>query len=122
MNFSSVPCNADLTSKCATPLRPFYWLQLDEYGRMVYDEEVRPPPTSVEEQEPFWEGWSADKLGLNGEEVRSSSICKQYFFRPLLTILTPKPSVVTGNRRISLPPGACLGFNRAYISALSMGR
>lgn len=89
---------------------------------MVYDEEVRPPPTSVEEQEPFWEGWSADKLGLNGEEVRSSSICKQLFFRTLLPTLTSGPSVGTGDRRISPPPGACLGFNRAYISALSMDR
>lgn len=63
------------TRMCDNPLCPFHCQQVDEYGRMVYDEEVRPPPTKVDEQEPFWEGWSADKLGLNGEEVHSSWTC-----------------------------------------------
>lgn len=46
--------------------------QLDEFGRIVYDDEVPAPPIPTEDQAPFWDGWSSEKMGLNGEEVRLS--------------------------------------------------
>lgn len=62
--------NGDLSE----PLIRFDWRQLDESGRIVYGSEdaVKPAtPAPGEEEAPFWDGWSADGLGLNGEEVSS---------------------------------------------------
>lgn len=50
---------------------------MDEFDRVVVNNEVRPPPTNPEEEEPFWQGW-ADKaretaneygLGFDSEQV-----------------------------------------------------
>lgn len=49
--------------------------QLDEFGRIVYDDEApTAPPIPEEDQAPFWDGWNTDKMGLNGEEVRLFSV------------------------------------------------
>ncbi|CAM9144498.1 unnamed protein product [Laminaria digitata] len=46
----------------------FEEVTLDEFGRIVYDDEApTAPPVSEEDQAPFWDGWNTDKMGLNGE-------------------------------------------------------
>lgn len=46
----------------------FEEVTLDEFGRIVYDDEAPAPKIPEEDQAPFWDGWSTDKMGLNGEE------------------------------------------------------
>ena len=70
---ASINANEQLNNYARTPYHTPMMngkRQLDEFGRIVYDDEAPAPPIPDEEQAPFWDGWSSDKLGLNGEEVR----------------------------------------------------
>lgn len=56
---------------CLSPLMRAMSPKLDEFGRIVYNEEVRPPPTAAGEGKPLFSKVDVSQFGFDSEEVRS---------------------------------------------------
>lgn len=50
---------------------------MDEFGRVVVNDEVRPAPVVPDDEEPFWSGWvenakdTANEFGLGYDSVKA---------------------------------------------------